>query len=401
VTGRWLETAAAIGAEITAAAVWDGPRCGWIGADLDEDPVTGELLEYHRALGPSLYDGTAGIALFLAELHAVAGEEEARRAALGAARAALDATRRADPGPALYTGSLGVALAVARAGRLAGAPELADEAVALARGAVATDGEHDLLAGAAGTIVAALAFGDAELAAALRALGDRLLAAARESDGTLSWPSPSAPGEPGLTGFSHGAAGIGYALLELWAACGHERFRAAADGAFGYERGCFDARAGNWPDFRASRGRPRGSRRFATFWCHGAPGIALSRLRAHELTGDPRMRDEAELALATTGAAVERDLAGGRAGFSLCHGLAGNAEVALAAGDGRGRELAEEVAEFGVRAHAAEGRWRCGIGTGQTPSLMLGLAGIGRFYLRLAEPELPSALAPHELRAGV
>jgi hypothetical protein len=37
--------------------------------------------------------------------------------------------------------------------------------------------------------------------------------------------------------------------------------------------------------------------------------------------------------------------------------------------------------------------WPCGIpGAGEAPGLMLGTAGIGYFYLRLAKPEIPTAL---------
>jgi lantibiotic modifying enzyme len=38
--------------------------------------------------------------------------------------------------------------------------------------------------------------------------------------------------------------------------------------------------------------------------------------------------------------------------------------------------------------------WPCGTHSGETPNLMLGLAGIGYFYLRLAVPQVPSVLLP-------
>ena len=38
-----------------------------------------------------------------------------------------------------------------------------------------------------------------------------------------------------LTGFSHGAAGIGYALLELYAITKELKFLMAAENAFSYE----------------------------------------------------------------------------------------------------------------------------------------------------------------------
>ncbi len=83
-------------------------------------------------------------------------------------------------------------------------------------------------------------------------MGGQLLdAGAREAE-TLSWPSPSFPGQPNLTGFSHGAAGMGYALLELYRATGDHRFRDGAEGAFAYERRLYNPDAVNWPDLRQS-----------------------------------------------------------------------------------------------------------------------------------------------------
>ena len=59
--------------------------------------------------------------------------------------------------------------------------------------------------------------------------GDRLLAARRPDAAGLGWVRDARPTRP-LAGFSHGAAGIAWALLELAAATGEERFRAARPG---------------------------------------------------------------------------------------------------------------------------------------------------------------------------
>jgi hypothetical protein len=64
----------------------------------------------------------------------------------------------------------------------------------------------------------------------------------------LGWNT--AAGRRNLTGFSHGAPGMGWELVELWRATGEARFRAAGEEAFRYERSCFDPQARNWPDFR-------------------------------------------------------------------------------------------------------------------------------------------------------
>ena len=89
-------------------------------------------------------------------------------------------------------------------------------------------------------------------------------------------------------------------------------------------------------------------------------------------------------------------------GYSLCHGLGGNAELFIAAadtlGDGRYRDVAEAVGDRGIQAvHLNRNPWPCGVvDGGETPNLMLGTAGIGYFYLRLYDSAaVPSVLLVH------
>src|SRR5262249_15431100 len=137
---------------------------------------------------------------------------------------------------------------------------------------------------------------------------------------------------------------------------------------------------------------------FATAWCHGAPGIALARLRAHQLLKTDIYRTEAITALQTTREAVETGLLTGTGTYCLCHGLAGNADILLHGHQLLGKEgakgetLARKVARAGIERYAQTGReWPCGP-AGETPSLMLGLAGIGYFCLRISDGNLPSVL---------
>jgi class II lanthipeptide synthase len=210
-------------------------------------------------------------------------------------------------------------------------------------------------------------------------------------------------GAPGLTGLSHGAAGVGYALLELHRVTRSEPFRATALAAFKYERGLFDPEAGNWLDL--SGGSDPEERRFLVAWCHGAPGIALTRLRALDLLDDAGCRADAVAGTRTTREEVRAGLATGSGNYSLCHGLAGNAEILLHARDVLGgaweaeRTLALEVAEAGIERHGATGRWPSGL-RGEAPGLMLGLAGTALFYLRLHDPSVPSVLLPGSLAGG-
>ena len=96
---------------------------------------------------------------------------------------------------------------------------------------------------------------------------------------------------------------------------------------------------------------------------------------------------------------IEIALHAGMENFSLCHGLAGNADVLLEGYKVLGQEWesadlpAFGVAKFGIETYAKTGlQWPCGTHGGTTPGMLLGLAGIGYFYLRLYSPTTPSIL---------
>jgi lantibiotic modifying enzyme len=216
--------------------------------------------------------------------------------------------------------------------------------------------------------------------------GDLLLAEASQEENGWSWRTIE--GSRNLTGFSHGAAGIGWALAELYAATKEDRFRSAALEAFRYERSCFNPDQRNWPDFRGAEPA------YPVYWCHGAAGISLSRLRAWQILGGDDFLAEALSALGTV-----RESMGSLENASLCHGEMGNADVLIHASDVLNNEAwltpARAAADKGFeRFERRRVPWPCGLpGANETPGLMLGLAGIGHFYLRIADPtRTPSVL---------
>ncbi|MEI6450630.1 MAG: type 2 lanthipeptide synthetase LanM, partial [Actinomycetes bacterium] len=112
---------------------------------------------------------------------------------------------------------------------------------------IGKDRALDLLSGAAGA-VGPLARLHAQRpsdqsARALAGLGRRLLSAQDAATGGWFTGQCVRP----LTGLSHGAAGMGLALLEAGVALGDERLVEAAARAFAYEASVFDSAAGNWP----------------------------------------------------------------------------------------------------------------------------------------------------------
>ncbi|MDP1849231.1 MAG: lanthionine synthetase LanC family protein [Solirubrobacteraceae bacterium] len=396
-----LAAAHGIGERLVREAVWYRGQCNWIGAEAGATA--------HRALGPALGDGTAGIALFLAELHAAAAAQtvgETARAAIAQALA------HADDVPAvvargLYAGRPGIAYAAARCAVLLDDERLLRRA-RRAIGALPHAAPADLAGGAAGAITGLLAlarpFDDQRLVAQATRLGDELTAAARHGRAGWSWPAADAPpAEHGRCGLAHGAAGAAWALLELFAATGDARHRDAAEHALDYERHWFDEVRGDWPDLRGiERREPRGAfgPPYATGWRHGAAGIALSRMRAWRILGDERLRDEAITALTTTAAHTDRALLASRGSFTLGDGLAGNADVLLLGADLRpdGAALARRVGDVGIGRYATSlDGWPCG--GGRTPALLTGDAGIGLFLLRLRDGAVPSVLWPGALPA--
>jgi hypothetical protein len=400
----YLTVARDIANHLMTEALWNADRCTWIGASLSGTQNQSETL------GPDVYDGTIGIAYFLAHLYRITGDPRLRSTALGATRQAFACLERVPTRVrlGLYTGWIGIALASVRIGAMLDEPTLIEAGRSLlGRVDDARSGEHefDVMSGSAGAIMALLAYPESDAATMTgkaTQLGDELLHSATRDNHGLSWPSTVARRSQHLTGYAHGASGIGLALLKLGVGTGAQRFIDAAMDAFAWERQWFDSTVGNWPDLRerpASR-RRRGPLPYMTAWCHGAPGIGLARSRAWQLCGDERLRNEAVMALKTTRQSVETALGQGFANFSLCHGLAGNADILSLGSELPGEpvssltEIARDVAGFGRRYYAASGDgWPGGNQSGESPGLMLGLAGIGWFYLRIADPSVPSVLS--------
>jgi lantibiotic modifying enzyme len=209
--------------------------------------------------------------------------------------------------------------------------------------------------------------------------------AGRFPSDAIKGPQAGVEGRVALTGFSHGAAGIAWALLELSHVTGDQRFRTAALEAIRYERGCFNPSVGNWEEFSKFGGKTSGAERAKEVaWCHGAPGIGMARLAALRTLDDAEVRTEIDIALNTT-------LSNGFGhNHSLCHGDLGNLELLLQARNRLGVFRWND--EAGVRTAILDGIEQdeciCGTPWGvESPGLMTGLAGIGYQLLRLAEPQ--------------
>lgn len=418
---EFLDTASAIGRRLARRALWEGTACTWDVLEPLPDPENRGRTA--RAEG-EIYQGAAGIAWFLGELYRATGDAEVGRAARGGLEHALARGDHLSNLFGFHSGRVGLAWVAVRLAGIFERPDYAERARRLLgslAGRESQDSGLDVIGGASGAIPACLDLagktGWDELREMARELGEHLIGQAQRRPDGWSWATGGESAVRNLTGFAHGASGVGLALLELAHATGDSRFRFAAEMAFLYERRLFNAERSNWPDLRhkdlgdalffqrtdelrrAIRDGtpPVYEERYMTAWCHGSAGIGLARLRAFELTGQDVYRKEAEAALRSTLQAVEDDLSQG-GNYSLCHGIGGNCELPLLAaellGDPELRQVAERAAREGIETYEARGRpWPCGTRGGvPDPGLLVGEAGIGAFYLRLADPGTPSIL---------
>lgn len=418
---EFLDTALAIGRRLARQALWEGAACTW--EVLEPQPDAQNRVRTVRAEG-QLYQGAAGIAWFLGELYRATGDAEVGRAARGGLEHALARGDHLSDLFGFHSGRVGLAWVAVRLAEIFERTDYAERARRLLAplvGRESQDSGLDVVGGAGGAIPACLDLAEKagwdELRAVARELGEHLIAQAQRRPEGWSWATGGESAVRNLAGFAHGASGMGLALLELDRATGDGRFRFAAEMAFLYERRLFNEERSNWPDLRhkdlgealfgqrmdelrrlVRDGKPPVyEERYMTAWCHGSPGIGLARLRAFELTGQEVYRQEVEAALRSTLQAVEDELSQG-GNYSLCHGIGGNCELPLLAAELLGnpelRQVVERAAREGIATYEARGRpWPCGTRGGvPDPSLLVGEAGIGAFYLRLADPETPSVL---------
>lgn len=399
--GSFVDTAAEMGRLVCRDAIWQGPRCNFLTST--NDPAFEFPRPYFKSLDADFYAGSAGVAFFLAALYDATGDRLVHKTALGTMRNALATVRRIQPGASLgfFSGWTGIAYAAIRAGRWLNNEEVMVEGQRLLDAVANVDLQQtglDVIDGAAGAIPALIQLEREQPSPTLRSfiirLADQLVSRAERSAEGYSWNTIPNSGNRNLTGLAHGVAGIVNALLEAFILTGDNRYRETAFGGLRYENAFFDQQQQNWPDFRMNNQPSTGQEAPATgpacscAWCHGAPGIALSRLRGYELTGHPALRTEAETGVRTTAWQLTWEQ---QPNFSLCHGLAGNADVLLEASDvlqtPEWRQRAEAVGRIGQERYQKTGLWANGLYNDyQIPDFMLGLSGMGYFYLRLANP---------------
>jgi lantibiotic modifying enzyme len=361
--------------------------------------------DWPAELSPALYGGSAGIALFLADLARLTGDSGHGRAARDAERFTARTSHKDRFG--LYSGLAGAALAVDDVATVLDDASLRIEAYAmLAELAAAAqpagagvewpawpDGRgpwRDLFHGSAGIALALARLGRIDEAVAA---GRRLTELSIPADSGRWWRSRPDDLRP-APNIAHGTVGIAYALASLASITGDAGMRAAAVAGGTHLLSIARTDAGTCA---VHHHEPDGTDLYTLGFCSGPPGLACLFIRLSQLTCDPAWLEWAErAALAVSASGIPaRPHPGFWDNVGQCCGSAGVADffIGMHALTGRpddlefGCQMLDDILgravvdETGMRWHNIEH-------TATPPELpaqtgwMQGAAGIGAALLR-------------------
>lgn len=254
-------------------------------------------------------------------------------------------------------------------------------------GLLENDKEYDIISGAAGAIVVLTSIYELDqdklFLNTAEICGEYLMSNAIENDNEVSWIGIS---EVPLTGFSHGNAGYIYALALLEKHLNNAKISSVIKKGLAFENN----RSVNdeWVDERIGN-----SEASAASWCHGAPGILISRMELSK-NKDYKIANQAQLDMPKSLKNIAEDGFGRE--HSLCHGDIGNAMILIEYGRFNndpdfiniGKNLMHESVVKGL-----EKGFNCGVGKGlESPNLMIGLAGVIYGLLYAIDERIPFLL---------
>ncbi len=373
------------------AFVSEDGSLGWI--NLEANLVTEQY--QMQPISYNLYSGRIGIALFFAALGRISGQEDWCNEALLCIKPLRVAIEKGNGRHLIHACGIGgmsgvgsMIYGLLHIGKIGHFPELIEEAKKLAHSIeirhIEEDVETDLIAGSAGLLLILLNFykhnPDPKLRQLALACGAHLCNKAQDlGDGARGWKSrDTVP----LLGFSHGTAGIAYALLKLSQLEEDPQFSSIAKGALLYERSQFCPEKKNWPRLSANK-----STAMCT-WCHGATGVGLARIASLPLLADPSLSVEIDIALETTLNHLDQGP------LNLCCGPLGRLEFLREASYALGRGNLDSIIQRTLQAiYHATTRLKTS-DTFHHPGFMQGSSGLGYTLLRQIDVErcLPQVL---------
>ena len=393
-----VEQSVQIAQELKQKAIYTSEGSAtWISLIYKTDAQQYEMLP----MGLRLFDGCSGVAIFLAGLTKITNSNSHRDLALATLSPLLRKindccdrlTQELGIGGGMGAGALIYSLV--KSGQMLGEDFLEPAkqvAASITAERIKSDRSFDILGGSAGAILGLLALYQVqpteEILQQAIACGQHLLERRVESEsGHRAWITGK---QTMLTGFSHGASGIAYALARLFEVTQKEEFLAAALESNAYEASVFIPEQNNWPDFRY----PPTKKGYSCWnsWCHGAVGIGMARVAELNILPADTIQSDIDVAIKTTKEYQTERI------DQLCCGNLGRVEFLLNAAQKLDRPDLKAIAlqrtsQVVARA-TTKGKFGLNWETGPyDPSFFQGSSGVGYQLLRMAYPDLlPSIL---------
>ncbi|WP_370695799.1 type 2 lanthipeptide synthetase LanM family protein (plasmid) [Priestia megaterium] len=341
--------------------------------------------------GPGVYDGNTGIAIYFAYLWKVTQKSRYREAAY----ATINPIRKLLPELSKpknvslggYLGISGVVYVLHHLGTVFNDDCLKKEAVEHAKlfeKFISEDSVYDLIGGSSGALMVLMnlyeEYREEWILLLAKKLVNHIVEHAKIQDkGGIAWHPQNTEHEPYI-GFSHGNAGIASALARYY------HYKPSADileiikQAIKYENKYFDENESNWFSSHLNK--------YVIAWCHGAPGILLSRciLKENNIALDDLDRDIKSAFETTINSNIGKN-------YSFCHGDLGLIDTLISASNKLGGYKEEEIDLFKekiLKQMFSSTDIQADI---NSVGLLNGIASIGYGLLRLAYPkQVPSVL---------
>lgn len=357
-----------------------------------------ELHWSHAPMGDSLYNGLSGMAMMYLSLWTVTKKETYLNIGLEIVEDLLtrildwNEINKIEPIPVgAFTGAssyiyllMNYFIATKNERFKKAACELATRLSQL----IKKDKEYDIISGVAGAIVVLVSSYELEKERTFIDIAEKCADHLMENliendDGSISWIGIS---DVPLTGFSHGNAGNIYALAILNKYVEKENLDKIIRKGLQFENN--QMINNRWLDKRMDADVIT-----AASWCHGSPGILISRLELVQHTeNDISIQSKEDLEYAIDN--ILEDGFGRE--HSLCHGDIGNSMILIYYGRKTNNQqyinIGKNLLFESILRGESEG-YQCGVGNGiQSPNLMIGLAGVVYGLMYATDERIPLLL---------
>lgn len=392
------------------SAVWGEKKkdVNWLG--ISSIGQLGNPLWNIQPLGSYLYDGIAGIAIFFKALHCLSGDAKYSEICQALENnlfeytdEIVESSNLSNETSGVFSGESGIIYTYMLLYCFTKKDkylEYAEKHATIMEEIILKDSEYDIIYGNAGATLVMLRLYNIThvnkyLNVAYKAGKTLIKNQVKMGQDVGGWIR--AGSKKALSGFSHGAAGIIYALTELWKITADKEILNSILMGLNFEKTLYRAEVKNWVDRREkTKEELEKYGCFMSAWCHGSAGILLGRSKIYNDI-PPIYKEEIE---GNVSAALCSSI---QIGLStndcLCHGNLGNTEIFLeyakVFGDDTIRNKYQKVRNE-IAKEICKDSYNCGrkyLYGYKMPGFMTGISGMGYSLLRDLDKRLPCVLS--------